>query len=221
MALISSAHADILVAYNLNNAVDLGGVGMVATALPSGGNAANAGNMVTFNGQSLGNESIVAGAGGGSGNFAVQFNSVGNNPSLAFNLNSSGYSFLTLEFDYLSTGPRDAILSLSIAGQPSILLGSDGITGTPFTITSEASGFQHYSVAIPSAVSNRPTTTFTISQIDNGSGAFAFDNISIGGFLTPIPEPTEIALPLFGLFVGGIWLYRRQKGASANAVSAA
>jgi hypothetical protein len=135
-------------------------------------------------------------------------------------LNTTGYSGLSLSYDQTGsgTGPRDFSLSYSLDGSSFTTIGSTyAVPLSTWNVGTSMTGFtQTYDLGSISAINDQSLVIFRVTDMDttsiNGStvgtgGTDRIDNVML--FTTPVPEPSVAAL--CGLGVAALVFRLRKK----------
>jgi hypothetical protein len=141
-----------------------------------------------------------------------------------FQLSTVGFSGLSLSYDQVSsgTGPRDFTLSYSLDGTSFTQIGGTysvlaNASPNPVWNSATASSLYTFNDNLGSSVDNSPTVFFRIadaSAVNPNGGAVAttgtdrVDNFSV--FVTPVPEPSTMALGIAG-GLAGLVIWKRRK----------
>jgi len=132
-------------------------------------------------------------------------------PTAGNQLMMSGNAALTFEYARTDTGNFNQGKQFNWAVRSSVdSFGSDVATGA----TAAGAIWYGASVDLPSAFDNQAAAVeFRFLVWDNGVNAptdFGFlDNVVLNGSVTPVPEPVNVALGVFGLCVAGAGVGRR------------
>jgi hypothetical protein len=135
-------------------------------------------------------------------------------------LNTTGYSGLSLSYDQTGsgTGPRDFSLSYSLDGSSFTTIGSTyAVPLSTWNVGTSMTGFtQTYDLGSISAINDQSLVIFRITDMDTTSisgstvgtgGTDRIDNVML--FTTPVPEPSVAAL--CGLGVAALVFRLRKK----------
>ena len=127
----------------------------------------------------------------------------------------SGNAALTFDFARTDTGNFNQLRQFRWAVQSSVT-GFDNAFANYLASGETAAGATWYgaSVNLPAAFDNQAVPVeFRFLVWDNGVNApndFGFlDNVVLNGNVTPVPEPVNVALGLFGLCAAGVGVGRR------------
>jgi hypothetical protein len=88
--------------------------------------------------------------------------------------------------------------------------GQNWFTGLTATITDPlAVNNAKFAIELVNASTGADNVSAAGTALNNSSGNWRFDNVSISG--TPVPEPSSVVLAAFGLVAGGLCAWRRRK----------
>jgi len=141
-----------------------------------------------------------------------------------FQLSTIGFSGLSLSYDQTSsgTGPRDFALSYSLDGSSYTTLGGTyavlaNAAPNPTWNAVTASSLYTLNYNLGSLVDNSSTVYFRITDMSTTSanggtvaatGTDRIDNFSV--FVTPVPEPSTVAIGILG-GLAGLFIVKRRK----------
>ena len=88
--------------------------------------------------------------------------------------------------------------------------GQDWFPGLTATITDPlAANNPNFAIELVNAPTGADNVSTAGTALNNSSGNWRFDNVSISG--TPVPEPSSVVLAAFGLAAGGLCAWRRRR----------